>query len=358
MKTSLFNYQLPKSFIAQKPLRPRDSSKLMLLDRKDGRIKHDVFNQITDYLTPNDVLVLNNTKVLPWRLMAAKKNNAKVEILIIKKLSSTGFNILCKPGLKKDEQIIFKNNVQAQVVKINIDWTRTIKFIASPTEIKNLILKHGLIPTPPYIKAGVKKHSWYQTVYAKYAGSAAAPTAGFHFTKRLLNKLKTRGVGLEYITLHVGIDTFRPVMEKQVADHKIHTEWYSLSLKTAKRLNQAKKEGKRIIAVGTTTVRVLESSSLIQDLKTGFLLSPKTGYTNLFIYPGYRFRFVDALITNFHLPRSSLLMLVAAFCSQHMLNEQTSQGNTSGLQLILKAYQEAMKKSYRFYSFGDAMMIC
>lgn len=337
MKLSEFDFNLPKNLIAQKPTSPRDACRLMVLDRENKSIKHDRFYNLGRYLRPGDVLVLNNSKVLPARLMGKKETGGKVEILLLKQLSVNSWQCLVgfvpvakQVGLK----IKFSKKLNGEIIKREGD-TGVIKFNLSGAKLMKQILKIGQPPTPPYIKCLAKKEE-YQTVYAKYLGSVAAPTAGMHFIKKLLVRLKKMSVQIEYITLHVGLGTFQPVKEDDITKHKIHSEYFELDKKTAERLNQAKHDGRRIVACGTTTVRVLEYCA--RDGK----VRAKSGETNIFIYPGYKFKFIDVLITNFHVPKSTLIMLIAAF---------------AGKKFIDKAYQVAIKKKYRFYSFGDAMFI-
>lgn len=337
MKLSDFDFFLPKSLIAQRPASPRDACRLMVLDREERTIKHDHFYNLGKYLKSDDVLVLNNSKVLPARLMGKKETGGKVEILLLKQLSAAlwqclvGFVPVAKQvGLK----IKFGKKLSGKIMKRAED-TAIIRLNLSGEKLMEQIFKIGQPPTPPYIKR-LAKRAEYQTVFAKEIGSVAAPTAGIHFTKRLMAKLKRMGVQIEYITLHVGLGTFQPVKTGDIKRHKMHEEYFELDRKTAKRLNQAKREGRRIVACGTTAVRVLEHCSRAS------LLKPQSGYTNIFIYPGCKFKFVGALITNFHVPKSTLIMLVAAFAGKNFVD---------------RAYQLAIQKKYRFYSFGDAMLI-
>ncbi|MFA5128585.1 MAG: tRNA preQ1(34) S-adenosylmethionine ribosyltransferase-isomerase QueA [Patescibacteria group bacterium] len=367
MKLSEFDFNLPKNLIAQKPVSPRDACRLMVLDREKKSIKHDCFCNLGKYFQPGDLLVLNNSKVLPARLIGKKETGGRVEILLLKNLKATlwqclvGFVPVTKQiGLK----IKFSKKLFGEIIKRAGD-TAVIKFNLGGAKLMEQILKIGQPPTPPYIKVKSEKSkvkSCYQTVYAEKMGSAAAPTAGMHFTKSLMNKLKKMGVEIQYVTLHVGLGTFQPVKEEDITKHKIHSEYFELDKKTAERLNNAKRAGRRIIACGTTTARVLESCSKLfpesfdaaQDKlrvavesrgglrQAQTIIKPQTGETNIFIYPGYKFKFVDALITNFHVPKSTLIMLVAAF---------------AGKKFVDRAYKIAIKKKYRFYSFGDAMLI-
>ncbi|MDD5760585.1 MAG: tRNA preQ1(34) S-adenosylmethionine ribosyltransferase-isomerase QueA [Candidatus Pacebacteria bacterium] len=346
MNISLFDYHLPKELIAQEPIEPRDHSRLLILNRKTRVIEHKHFYNIIDYLSDNDVLVFNDSKVVPGRLYGKKANTQhKAEILLIRPENKQVFDfvswpqrwvIIGKPGLKEGQKIKFTSNLSGTIEK-KLNYERIICFNQQGEELKREILSLGQVPLPPYItKLNRRSFKEYQTVYAKKLGSVAAPTAGFHFTQNLLNKIKEKKIQLEFITLYVGLGTFLPVKVQNIEDHQMYSEFFELNQKTASRLNQAKKEGKRIIAVGTTVVRVLETCAHNSKIE------PKQEWTNLFIYPGYKFKFVDALITNFHLPKSTLLMLVSAFATRD---------------LILKAYEEAIARKYRFFSFGDAMFI-
>ncbi|MGB9847806.1 MAG: tRNA preQ1(34) S-adenosylmethionine ribosyltransferase-isomerase QueA [Minisyncoccia bacterium] len=343
MKLSEFDYFLPKEYIAQKPVSPRDHSKLMIVNRQTGEISHHYFYEIEKFLKRGDVLVLNNTKVLPARLIGQKPDTkGKIEILLIrpqvKNLKNYQWSkkwiAIGKPGLNRGQEIIFKNGLKAEVKEV-LNYERIIEFNYQGEKLKRLIYQVGQAPTPPYIKR-LSNLKEYQTSYAKRLGSVAAPTAGFHFTPRLIKRLKKKGVIFKYVTLHVGLGTFQPVRVEEIEKHKMEAEWAEIDKKTAQFLNQAKDKGQRIIAVGTTTTRTLESFAEKNHLKAG------QKFVDLFIYPGYQFKFIDALITNFHLPKSTLLMLVSAF---------------AGKDLIFKAYKEAIKNNYRFFSFGDAMFI-
>lgn len=342
MKLSDFDYNLPKELIAQKPIRPRDHSRLLVLDRKTGEIEHYKFYEIEEFLKKGDVLVLNNSKVIPARLLGKKKETGgKIEVLLLRKISPCIWKtLLGGKGRKEGLEIEFEGKLSGKIIKKLPQGIWHIKFNFKNRKFEKILDKIGEAPVPPYIKIKDQKSkvkNFYQTVYAKYKGSVAAPTAGFHFTERLMNRLKKKGVQFEYVTLHVGYGTFQPVKEEQIEKHKMHSEYFSITKEVVKRLNKAKKEKRRIIAVGTTSCRVLESA--LKPYNHKVILH---GKTNLFIYPGYKFKFTDALITNFHLPKSTLLMLVSAF---------------AGKNLIKKVYKEAIKKKYRFYSFGDAMMI-
>lgn len=339
MKTEDFYYDLPEELIAQHPLKNRSDSRLMLLNKDSGEIEHKHFYDIINYLNPGDVLVLNNTKVMPARLFGHREGkNEKIEVLLLKQKEDDIWECLTKPGKKTKigSKIIFSDKLKAEVVDISEDGSRYIKFCYDG--IFNEILDElGEMPLPPYIKEKLEDKSRYQTIYSKVEGSAAAPTAGLHFTEKFLEEIKNKGIDIVYLTLHIGLGTFRPVKADRIEDHQMHSEYYILSEDAAKRINKARENGNRVMAVGTTSVRTLESIAA-DDGK----LSEKSGWTDIFIYPGYKFKAVDALITNFHLPESTLVMLVSAFASKEK---------------ILNAYNEAIKEKYRFFSFGDAMFI-
>ena len=339
MQVSEFNYELPEELIAQHPVDKRDESRLMVLDRKNKTIEHKVFKDIIDYLKPGDCLVRNNTKVIPARLYGKKDTGANVEFLLLKNMGDDIWETIVRPGnkLHSGAKVIFGEGIlTAEVLDTMQGGTRKVKFHYEG--IFNEILdKIGLMPLPPYIHEKLKQKDRYQTVYAKYDGSAAAPTAGLHFTPELLDEIQKRGVEIANVTLHVGIGTFRPVKEEIVEEHKMHTEHFYIKKEDADKINKAKQNGGRIIAVGTTSCRVLES---VAD-ENG-IVKECEGDTSIFIYPGYKFKILDALITNFHLPQSTLLMLVSAL---------------AGKDYIMKAYEEAVKEKYRFFSFGDAMFI-
>ena len=340
MKVSEFNYELPEELIAQTPLEKRDESRLMVLNRKEQTIEHKTFKNIIDYLKPGDVLVRNNTKVIPARLYGKKETGANVEFLLLNNQEGDIWECIVRPGnkLHVGTKVIFGEGLlTAEVLEILPGGTRKVKFYYNG--IFNEILdKIGLMPLPPYIHESLKEKDRYQTVYAKYEGSAAAPTAGLHFTPELLKSLEEKGVIIANVTLHVGIGTFRPVKEDTVEKHEMHSEHFYIKQEDVEKINKAKEEGRRVIAVGTTSCRVLES---IADEKTG-MVKPIEDDTEIFIYPGYKFKCIDGLITNFHLPQSTLLMLVSAL---------------AGKEYIMKAYNEAVKEKYRFFSFGDAMFI-
>lgn len=331
MQISDFDYNLPKELIAIEPAIPRDTSRLMVVNRTNGTIKHHIFSELPTLLPKNCVLVFNNSKVLKARLFSGK-----TEILLTKEISPQTWECLAKPGkkLKAGTEIVFSKNLKGIVLKTQEDGSKIIRFESE--NFHEELEKIGHTPIPPYIKNSQAKHEQYQTIYADPKGSIAAPTAGLHFTNEVFANLKKREIGTHFVTLHVGRGTFEPVKTESILDHKMHSEWFTLDEKTANALNQAKLEGKKIIAVGTTSVRVLESCA-----KKG-TLEPESGETNIFIYPSYKWQFVDHMLTNFHLPKSTLLMLISSF---------------SGQKLIQKAYQTAIEEKYRFYSFGDSMLI-
>ncbi len=339
MKVSEFNYDLPEELIAQTPIERRDESRLMVLDRSKQTIEHKTFKNIIDYLEPGDCLVRNNTKVIPARIYGKKETGAKVEFLLLKNMEGDIWETIVRPGnkLHVGTKVIFGEGLlTAEILEVMPGGTRKVQF--SYKGIFNEILdKIGLMPLPPYIHEELKDNDRYQTVYAKYNGSAAAPTAGLHFTPELLKKIEEKGVKIANVTLHVGIGTFRPVKEENVENHEMHTEHFYIKQEDVDKINETKKQGKRVIAVGTTSCRVLET---IAD-ENGFVKETEAD-TSIFIYPGYQFKCLDGLITNFHLPKSTLLMLVSAL---------------AGKDYILKAYQEAVKEKYRLFSFGDAMFI-
>lgn len=340
MKTSDFYYDLPKELIAQDPLTDRSSSRLLHLDPVTGQIEHRHFTDVIDYLNPGDCLVINNTKVLPARLIGHKEDTgAVIEILLLKRISGDVWETLVKPGkkCKIGARIAFGDgSLKAEIVDIVEEGNRLVKFEFDGI-FEEILDSLGEMPLPPYITHKLQDKNRYQTVYAKETGSAAAPTAGLHFTKELLQTIKDKGVNIAHVTLHVGLGTFRPVKVEDVAQHHMHSEYYIIEEDQAEIINQTKKNGKRVVCVGTTSCRTLESAA---D-SNGFLKAC-SGNTDIFIYPGYKFKIMDALITNFHLPESTLIMLVSAF---------------AGKANIMKAYNEAVKEGYRFFSFGDAMII-
>ena len=340
MKVSDFNYNLPQELIAQVPIKNRDESRLMVLDKKNKTIEHKIFKDIINYLKPGDCLVRNNTKVIPARLYGIKEETGiNVEFLLLNRIEGDYWEVMVRPGrrLKEGTKVIFGNGIlQAEILEIMNGGNRKVKFTYEG--IFNEILdKIGLMPLPPYIHEKLKEKDRYQTVYAKYEGSAAAPTAGLHFTNELLEEIRQKGIDIANVTLHVGIGTFRPVKEENVEEHAMHTEHFYIKQEDVEKINKAKKEGHRIIAIGTTSCRVLES---IAD-ENGYI-KPIEADTGIFIYPGYKFKCIDGLITNFHLPESTLIMLVSAL---------------AGKDYIMHAYEEAVKEKYRFFSFGDAMAI-
>ena len=334
MRTSDFDYHLPEDSIAQTPVEPRDSSRLLVLNRRSGQVTHSSFRDIGNYLLPGDLLVLNQTRVIPARLFAHKPTGGRVEVLLLKREDLLTWECLVGgKGLSLGKQIMVEQGPHAEVVDVLEGSRRRIRF-SEP--IEPYFPKAGHVPLPPYIHSELKDPERYQTVYAKVPGSAAAPTAGLHFTPPLLEGLRAGGVETAFVTLHVGLDTFAPVTEDDPEEHKIHTEWCELGRETADLINRTRERGGRVIAVGTTSVRTLES------LKGKPPYGPFTGPTELFILPGFKFHLVDVMVTNFHLPKSTLLMLVSAF---------------AGREMILESYQTAVREGYRFYSFGDAMLI-
>ena len=339
MNVKDFYYELPEELIAQTPIEKRDESRLMVLNRKEQTIEHKTFKDIIDYLKPGDVLVRNNTKVIPARLYGKKETGANVEFLLLNNIEGDIWESIVRPGNKLHigTKVIFGDGLlEAEVLDIMEGGTRKVKFTYNG--IFNEILdKIGLMPLPPYIHEELKQKDRYQTVYAKYNGSAAAPTAGLHFTPELFEKLKAKGIEIANVTLHVGIGTFRPVKVEKVEEHHMHSEHFYIKQEDVEIINKAKQEGRRVIAVGTTSCRVLET---VAD-ENGFVKATE-GDTQIFIYPGYKFKILDGLITNFHLPESTLLMLVSSL---------------AGRDYIMKAYNEAVKEKYRFFSFGDAMFI-
>lgn len=339
MKTSDFYFDLPESLIAQTPLADRSSSRLMHIDRLSHEISHKRFYDVIDLLQAGDCLVLNNTKVIPARLFGSKETGAVVEFLLLKRISLTRWETLVKPGKKAKIGTRFNfgdGMLQCDIVDIGEDGSRIIEFIFEGV-FEDILDRLGTMPLPPYITEKLEDAARYNTVYAKYEGSSAAPTAGLHFTTELLNKAVEKGVKLAYVTLHVGLGTFRPVKVDDVLNHKMHSEYYELDEENARIINETKALGGRIISVGTTSTRTLETIANEQGE-----LKAQSGFTEIFIYPGYRFKVVDGLITNFHLPESTLIMLVSAFMDKKS---------------ILEAYDLAVKEAYRFFSFGDAMII-
>ena len=343
MKTSDFDYNLLETSIAQTPAEPRDSSRLLVLHRGTGDIEHRIFRDIGDYLRADDLLVLNQTRVIPARIYARKETGGRVELLLLRRRDELTWEALVGgKGLRVGKKINVEDGPQAEIIELLDGSERLIKF-SEPME--PYFSKVGNVPLPPYIHETLNDPERYQTVYAKEPGSAAAPTAGLHFTPRLLEELQGKGVRIAYVTLHVGLDTFAPVTEENPQEHKIHTEWCELLQETADLINRTKQTGGRVIAVGTTSVRTLESAmrdSKFDNSTIQYRISSFVGPTSLYILPGYEFKVVDAMITNFHLPKSTLLMLVSAF---------------AGRERILETYETAIREGYRFYSFGDAMLI-
>ncbi len=340
MKTDDFDFELPEHLIAQTPIDKRDESKLLILDKDTGNITHKHFLDIVDYLDENDVLVLNDTKVMPARLLGIKeKTNAHIEILLLKNIENNVYECLCKPAkrIKVGDIVDFGDGLlKAKCISSKEEGIKEFEFIYNGI-FYEILDKLGEMPLPPYIHEKLKNKDRYQTVYAKNIGSAAAPTAGLHFTKELLQKIKDKGVTICYVTLHVGLGTFRPVNVEDVTNHKMHSEFYTMSEEVSKILNESIAKGRNIISVGTTTTRVLET---VMTKYSRFKAC--SGYTDIFIYPGYTFKAIDSLITNFHLPKSTLIMLVSAL---------------AGKENIMHAYQEAINNNYRFFSFGDSMFI-
>ena len=351
MKTSDFDYNLPESSIAQTPAEPRDSSRLLALHRETGALEHRIFRDVREYLRPGDLLVLNQTRVIPARIYARKDTGGRVELLLLRRRDILTWEALVGgKGMRIGKELTVENGPRAVILENLAGSERVIQF-AEP--IEPYFSKVGNVPLPPYIHEKLNDPERYQTVYAREPGSAAAPTAGLHFTPRLLEELQAKGVKIAYVTLHVGLDTFAPVSEDNPEEHKIHTEWCELTQETANQINQTRETGGRIIAVGTTSVRTLETAGRYWELDNSkvdkdrisnnkYRVSSFIGPTDLYILPGYQFKVVDAMITNFHLPKSTLLMLVSAFV---------------GRDKILETYEIAIQEGYRFYSFGDAMLI-
>ena len=340
MQLKDFYYDLPEELIAQDPLLDRSSSRLMHIDRLDGSIEHRIFKDICDYLKPNDCLVINDTKVIPARLFGLRVDtSAKIEVLLLKRHSDNVWEILVKPGkkCKIGTKISFGEGILVgTVIDVVEEGNRLIQFEYEGI-FEEILDKLGQMPLPPYITHELKDKNRYQTVYAKYEGSAAAPTAGLHFTNELLEKIKEMGVNIAHVTLHVGLGTFRPVKVENILEHHMHSEFYMIDEENAKLINETKAKGGRVISVGTTSCRTLESAT-----DDNGIIHSGSGFTEIFIYPGYKFKMIDGLITNFHLPESTLLMLVSAFASRES---------------IMAAYEEAVREKYRFFSFGDAMIL-
>ncbi|MCX7951812.1 MAG: tRNA preQ1(34) S-adenosylmethionine ribosyltransferase-isomerase QueA [Clostridiales bacterium] len=340
MNVKDFYFDLPEELIAQHPIEPRDMSRLMVLDKKTGNIEHRIFRDILEYLNEGDCLVLNNSRVIPARLFGEKEDTgAKMEFVLLKRIDKDKWETLVKPGKKArtGSRFVFGNGeLRCTVLDNTESGGRIIEFEYNGV-FEEILDKLGNMPLPPYIKAELKDRERYQTVYSKVEGSAAAPTAGLHFTHELLEKIQEKGIKIAYLTLHVGLGTFRPVKVENIEEHKMHSEFYMIDEENAQIINNAKKSGKRVIAVGTTSCRTLETAASEEGN-----VVPSSGWTDIFIYPGYRFKCVDALITNFHLPESTLIMLVSAL---------------AGRDNILNAYNTAVNEKYRFFSFGDAMFI-
>jgi len=340
MEVKDFYFDLPEDLIAQHPLKNRDESKLMVVDKNTGKIENKIFKDIIDYLQPGDCLVLNNTRVMPARLIGCKEGSGgKMEFLLLKRIDKDRWETLVKPGKRAQigSRFTFGNGeLKAEVVSLGEEGNRVVKFEYDGI-FEEVLDRLGQMPLPPYIKETLEDKERYQTVYSKEVGSAAAPTAGLHFTEELLKNIKEKGVNIAFVTLHVGLGTFRPVKAETVEEHTMHSEYYVMSKETADTINSTKANGKRVIAVGTTSNRTLET---IAD-ESG-RVKEQSGWTDIFIFPGYKFKIVDALITNFHLPESTLIMLVSAFSSRD---------------IIMNAYNTAVKDNYRFFSFGDAMFI-
>ena len=332
-----FDYELPQELIAQHPMEPRDHSRLLVVDKHTGELQHKHFYDLVDYLRPGDVLVFNDTRVIPARLHGTKDTGAHVEVFLLTRRDATDWEVLVRPGkkLQVGAKINFSDELSCEVIEHTDFGGRVVRFKYDGI-FEEILDRLGETPLPPYITAPLEDKERYQTVYNRERGSAAAPTAGLHFTKELLAKIKELGCEEVFVTLHVGLGTFRPVSEANIEDHKMHKEFYTVSQEAADAINKAKAEGRRIIAVGTTAVRTLESAGADGTLKAG------GNWTNIFIYPGYKFRFVDELVTNFHLPQSTLLMLVSTLATRD---------------IMLATYKKAVEERYRFFSFGDAMFI-
>ncbi|MBQ7798093.1 MAG: tRNA preQ1(34) S-adenosylmethionine ribosyltransferase-isomerase QueA, partial [Clostridia bacterium] len=333
-----YDYFLPEDLIAQTPVEPRDSSRMMVFDSKTKKVEHKHFYNIADYLVAGDVLVINNTRVLPARLYGYKSTGAKLEVLLLKRHSINVWECLMKPAkrLHIGEELVFSEELKCKLLEILPDGNRKIEFIYDGV-LEDILSRVGTMPLPPYIREKLSNQERYQTVYSKTTSSAAAPTAGLHFTRELMDKLKAKGIIFAEVTLDVGLGTFRPCKEEDITKHDMHTEHYNIGQETCDIINKAKAEGRRVIAVGTTSVRTLESVA-----RYGLPLQPKSEDTSIFIYPPYEFKVVDALITNFHLPKSTLIMLVSAF---------------AGLDNTMNIYKTAVENKYRFFSFGDSMLI-
>lgn len=340
MKVSEFNYDLPQELIAQEPILNRQMSRLLVLDKNLGSIEHRIFKDVVEYINEGDCLVLNNTRVIPARLLGEKEGTGgKIEFVLLKKIENDVWEVILKPGkrAKPGSRFVFGDGLlRAEVLEIVEDGNRLVSFEYDGV-FEEVLDRVGIVPLPPYITKKLEDAERYQTVYSKHKGSAAAPTAGLHFTGDLLEELRNKGVEIAYVTLHVGLGTFRPVKAEDVLDHKMHSEYYIIKEEDCRKINSAKEKGRRVIAVGTTSCRVLET---VGDDSGN--MNPQSGWTDIFIYPGYRFKVVDGMITNFHLPESTLIMLISAL---------------AGRDRIMKAYNMAVREKYRFFSFGDAMFI-
>lgn len=335
MKTSDFDYHLPDSSIAQTPSEPRDSSRLLVLNRATGNIDHRIFREIGDFFNPGDLLVINQTRVIPARLAAHKDTGGKVELLLLRREDDVTWECLAGgKGMNRGRRVTLADGLGGEIVEVLEGSRRRVRF---DEPVESHLPTDGVMPLPPYIHEKLSDPERYQTVYAKTPGSAAAPTAGLHFTPRLMDELRARGIRFAEVTLHVGLDTFAPVTEDNPAEHKIHTEWCELTAETARLINETKSAGGRVIGVGTTSVRTLESAA-----DGPGRVRPISGPTSIYILPGYDYKAVDAIITNFHLPKSTLIMMISAF---------------AGREAVLSAYETAVREGYRFYSFGDAMLI-
>jgi S-adenosylmethionine:tRNA ribosyltransferase-isomerase len=340
MKSSDFYYELPQELIAQEPTEQRSMSRLLVLDKKSGSVEHRVFGDIIEYLKRGDCLVLNDTRVIPARLLGVKEDTGgRIEFVLLKNIEGDIWEVILKPGKRARPGACFvfgEGQLRAEIIKVIEGGNRLVRFEYNGI-FQEVLDRVGIVPLPPYITKKLEDSERYQTVYSKYRGSAAAPTAGLHFTKELLAELEQHGIRLVYLTLHVGLGTFRPVKEENIEEHVMHSEYYNLNEAAVKTINETKAEGGRVIAVGTTSCRVLETVSTQEGR-----LKEASGWTDIFIFPGYSFKLVDAMITNFHLPESTLIMLISAF---------------AGKERIMEAYRIAVEERYRFFSFGDAMMI-
>ena len=336
---STYFYDLPNELIAQTPVEPRDSSKMLVYNRKDKSINHKIFRDVIDYLNKGDVLVLNTSKVLPARLMGKKETGATIEVLLLKRIDLNKWETLVKPGkrCKPGTKVIFNENLSCTIISDTDFGGKIVEFECNGV-FEDEINKVGSMPLPHYIKETLKDNSRYQTVYANELGSSAAPTAGLHFTKELLEKIKEKGIIIAEVMLHVGLGTFRPVSEDNILNHNMHSEYFEITEDVVNIINNAKANGNKVVAVGTTSIRTLESAAMFNDGE----LKPCKGNTNIFIYPGYKFKVVDAVITNFHLPESTLIMLISAFC---------------GIEETLNMYKIAVENKYRFFSFGDSTLL-